>query len=227
MDSTSYNVVGFFGNEDDRERIVDIAQSVFFASRVDSHHVINKYGTLVAVASIEGSGASLIALLEELSRRMSGVMFDLRLDVLPGTEIATRRLVIMDGLVVDDVEPLDPLSYVNDSVEVPSKDGRLMFFNPQRNLELVLHDDYSVNYVGTVIATMDLFYSFLHEDIEFGLHWKEKWDMRSVAEMIAALESLLTAEESSRIAQHRERHRQKVEALTACQKVSDGLRGAG
>jgi hypothetical protein len=227
MNITSKNLIGIFGSTDDRERIVDIVQSVFMASPPYSHHVTNKYGTLLAVARIQWSGASLIALVEELSRRMPGVMFDLRLEVLPGTQIATRRLVIMDGLVVDDVGPVDPLPYVHDSSEVPYEDGKLIVLNPQRNIELVLHDDYSVDYVGTFIATMDRLYRFVHENIESRLHGKKRRDWRMTIEVMTALDSLLTAEESSRVDQHWERHERNVAELIASLDGREGLRGAG
>ena len=227
MNNTNNNVIGIFGNTHDRERTVVVAKSVFLASPLHSHHVTNKFGALLAVARIEWSGASLAALVKELSHRMPGVMFDLRLQVLPGTQIATRRLVIMDGLVVEDVEPVDPLTYVQNSFEVPYEDGELIFLNPQRNIEVVLHDDYSVDYVGTVIATMDLLYSFVHGNIASGLQWKEMWDWRKTLDVMGALDSLLTAEESTRVEQHWEQHERNVTELLASLEGPKGLRGAG
>ena len=155
-------------------------------------------GTLLAIVRFGWLGESLVEFVSELSRRMPSVTFDLRTEVHSPDRVGMKRLVLVAGQVVDDPE----------SVYQSYDDQQLRLWYPEEPVPIRVNDG-SVDYVSIVIAKIDRVYRISHDGILDGLHWKQRMEMRSLADEVTAVVSLLTSEEMLQVARHTEQQKPK------------------
>ena len=195
MRTTSSNLVLIYGDPDDREQVISIANIALGAAELQPFRVSNSFGRLLAITKFDWFGESPVAMVEELSRRRPDVMFDLRPAPLPGQR-GTERLVLVGGQVASESGP----------ITLPVDDTSILVSHPRVTLRVVLRDDGSVDFVATVKATMDGLHSIIDCRDESCEPWEYQDEINLRCAGIAALESLLTPEELQQVTRHREEY---------------------
>ena len=157
-------------------------------------------------------GEAVVGLVMELSRRMPLERFDLSMDPLQ-ERVAPARYVMLDGRIVD--RP----------TAVAEVDPELPLWKPEE-LQVVQFADGSVDLPATVIVNLSRVYKKYLDDAFEPLPWKHEIALGDLVVQTAALESLLTSEESLEVAPRRREHKRKGDELLARLKAAEVLNEA-
>jgi hypothetical protein len=211
MTGSTRNLLKVFGEEDHREAAASILAAIFGDCTWDLRvlgQAPTPTGVLLAAVHFESPAGPPITWVEELSRRMPAVTFELWADPVPECWGPEYRKIFGGGRLVDHVEPGDP-TWIE--LNLPLAEPPFAMESP-------------LDLVSITVATMNLFYKFIHDDFTEPLPWKLMVDARVLQSQMDALHDLLTPTERLVVDPLQERHAALLNSRMACQRAANGLR---